>query len=311
MNRILVVRLGAMGDIVHTLPAVATIRRAHPQARIAWLVEPRWRYLLEGNPHVDEVVTWDRRDWASGRAALRAMRRFEPDAAFDLQGLIKSALAARCSGAEVRYGFDSPRERAAALLYSHRVRTEALHAVDKGLDLAAGSGARDVDPAMPLPEGCAEGDLPGGPFLLASPLAGWASKQWPLCAYAELGRRCEAGLGMPLVLNGPPAARALLERIPGVRLHLSGIPGLIDATRRATLVLGVDSGPLHLAAAAGQRGVALFGPTDPARNGPRGGRFRVLRDPSARTSYRRRAEIEESMRLLTPVHVLAALKELL
>src|SRR5207248_3009600 len=134
-------------------------------------------------------------------------------------------------------------------------------------DLAASAGAAATLRTFPLPPGRPEGMLPEGPYVLACPLAGWRSKQWPLDHYRQLARRLR-DLGLTLVLNGPASAFASLASVPEARPHCSGIAGLIDATRRAAAVVGVDSGPLHLAAALGKPGVAIFGPTDPARNGP-------------------------------------------
>jgi heptosyltransferase-1 len=114
--------------------------------------------------------------------------------------------------------------------------------------------------------------------------------------------------GLALVLNGPPDSYSLLAEVTGTLPHSSTIPGLIDATRRATAVIGVDSGPLHLAAALGKPGVAIFGPTDPARNGPYGGTFKVLRSPRAQTTYKRKPAVDLSMRDVSPEAVFEALK---
>jgi heptosyltransferase-1 len=149
--------------------------------------------------------------------------------------------------------------------------------------------------------------LPEGKFVLASPAAGWGSKEWPLEYYDELAR----GLSLPLVVNGPPHSAGLLAGVTGAQIHLSGIPGLIDATRRAHAVVGVDSGPMHLAAALGKPGVAIFGPTDPASHGPYGGTLRVLRSRYAVTSYKRRTDVDASMRAIKPAMVLKALEEAL
>jgi len=138
--------------------------------------------------------------------------------------------------------------------------------------------------------------------VLASPLAGWGSKQWPLEMFAEVARL----LDLPLVVNGPPEAAETLARIRGAHVHVSGLAGLIDATRRAHAVIGVDSGPMHLAAALSKPGVAIFGPTDPARNGPYGGSLRVLRSSSAVTTYKRRDD-DGWMREITPAAVVEAL----
>src|SRR5581483_9929801 len=151
----------------------------------------------------------------------------------------------------------------------------AAHVVDRNLDLAVAAGATSILSSFPLPPGSPEEPLPDGDFVLACPLAGWRSKQWPAEYYTVLATRLRRELGVPLVLNAPPGA--IFPPAPDALLHTSGIPGLIYATRRATAVLGVDSGPLHLAAALSRPGVAIFGPTDPARNGPYGGSLQVLR----------------------------------
>jgi heptosyltransferase-1 len=191
------------------------------------------------------------------------------------------------------------------VFYSNRVASAAAHVVDQALDLASGAGATNLVRAFPLPAGQPEGSLPDGAFVLASPLAGWGAKQWPLEYYQALAGMVQKRLGMPLVLNGSPGA---MPALAGVWRHESGISGLIDATRRASLVVGVDSGPLHLAAALNKSGAAIFGPTDPGRNGPYGGDFQVFRVPGVSTTHRRSAQIDPSMRAITPDEVFAALE---
>ena len=348
--RILVVRLGAMGDVIHALPAVAALKQIHPGCHLTWLIEPRWLPLLEDNPFVDRVVTLRRDSLGGLLETWRDLRARSYEFAVDFQGLIKSALSARAARPGRIYGFhrSQVRERAAAWFYSHTTLSRSAHVVDRNLDLAlaCGSGyrpaqlpvplppARPAQPLFPLPPGRPggelppdrptqlpfplplgrpedelprpaqllfplppgrpEGELPPGDFFLASPLAGWQSKQWPLEYYVKLGERLKQETGIPLVLNGPPDST-----LP----HRSGLPGLIHATRRALAVVGVDSGPLHLAAALGKPGVAIFGPTDPARNGPYGGSLRVLRAPAATTTYQRGVRIDGSMRQITPAQV--------
>lgn len=277
-ERILAVRMSAMGDVIHCLPAVAALA-ARPGVSVTWLIKERWAPLLQGNPAVAEILT------------SRPTRRF--DIAYDFQGLMKSAVLARMGSGQV-VGFEDPREWPAQWLYSRRVSRHGQHVVDHNLGLVGASGP----PRFWLPEGRPEGELPKQPFVLASPLAGWKSKQWPLESYHRLA----ALLPVPLVLNGPPGSG-----FP----HQSSLEGLIDATRRAVAVVGVDSGPLHLAAALDKSGVAIFGPTNPERNGPYGGSIRVLRVSGTLTSYKRLDEIDESMRAITPEQVAAALKEML
>jgi heptosyltransferase-1 len=304
---ILIVRLGAMGDILHSLPGAASLKHSFPTARITWVVEPKWMPLLQGNGFIDRFVCFRRgepRSWKQTRTELRADRY---DLAVDFQGLTKSALIAHLARPERLAGFGPGvvRERAAGLFYSNRVPSNSVHVVDQALDLASGAGASNLVRAFPLPPGRPEGNLPVGPFALASPFAGWASKQWPLEHYQKLALLLRTGLGMPLVLNGAPGT---VPSVPGTLRHESGIEGLIDATRRAALVIGVDSGPLHLAAALNKTGAAIFGPTDPVRNGPYGGDFQVFRIPGVPTTHRRGSVIDPSMRAITPEQVFEALE---
>jgi heptosyltransferase-1 len=306
LHRILIVRLGSMGDIIHALPGVASLKPSFPGARVTWLVERQWRPLLEGNGFVDRIVVFHRDAPRSWRGTKDELRAEQYDLAVDFQGLVKSALIAHLARPERIAGFGSSvvRERLAGLFYSTRVQSSAVHVVDQALDLAAGAGASNLVRVFPLPTGAPEGRLPNTPFVLASPLAGWASKQWPLEYYGSLAVMLRDKLGFPLVLNGAPGT---VPAVPGTLAHESGIAGLIDATRRAALILGVDSGPLHLAAALNKSGVAIFGPTDPLRNGPYGGDFEVFRMPGASTTHRRGATIAGSMRAIAPEQVFTAL----
>jgi lipopolysaccharide heptosyltransferase I len=302
--RILAVRLGALGDVIQTLPAVAALKRAHAGAHVTWVVEPQWAALLDENPFVDEVLLL-RRGSASGLLkSWRELRTHCYDLAIDFQGLVKSAVVAAAARPARVIGFDTPqlRERAAGLFYTHRVAALSAHVVDRNCELVG----QPCSGEFPLPPGRPEGALPEGSFVLASPLAGWRSKQWPSEHYAALARRLRRELNTTLVLNGREAAH--LAAMEDAVLHVSGLPGLIHATRRATAVVAVDSGPLHIAAALGKPGVAIFGPTDPARNGPYGGSLRVLRHPDAVTTYKRRGEIDESMRRISADEVFEALR---
>jgi heptosyltransferase-1 len=324
VNNILIVRLGAMGDIIHALPAVTAMKQGFPGAQITWVVEPRWAPLLaphkaskdkSGKSLVDRIVLFHRHRPATWHQTRRELRERHFDLAVDFQGLVKSALVAHFARPERIAGFAPGvvRERIASWFYSTCVNTAAIHVVDQALDLAAGAAGVQAgalaSAQMPaysfsLPPGAPEGVLPDQPFALACPSAGWTSKQWPLEHYEILARMLRDRLGMPLVLNGAPGTLAELGW--AVR-HESGIPGLIDATRRAALVIGVDSGPLHLAAALNKSGVAIFGPTDPARNGPRGGDFHVFRAEGVSTTHRRGEAIDPSMRAIAPDQVFAAL----
>jgi heptosyltransferase-1 len=231
-----------------------------------------------------------------------------PRLAIDFQGLVQSALVGKSSRPGTYFGWDAAhaRERFASYFYSEKVCAQARHVVDQNLELAVAAGAREIVRDFPLPPGRREGSLPSGSFVLTHPFAGWTSKQWPLENYTELAKLLN-GQGIVLVANVPPQRTSDLADLRGVLVHTSGLPGLIDATRRATAVVGLDSGPMHLAAALGKPGVALFGPTDPARNGPYGGSMEVLRSPDAVTSYKRRDEIDPAMRRITVSEVFTCL----
>jgi heptosyltransferase-1 len=168
---------------------------------------------------------------------------------------------------------------------------------------------------FPLPAGRPETSLPASNYFLTTPAAGWVSKQWPLEHFVRLAEIISRETGSPLVVDCAPGdlslAGAIVDRAPrgACRLHVSSLEGLIAATRRARAVVGVDSGPLHLAAALGIPGVAIYGRTDPARNGPYGPSFRVLRSSVAVTSYARQRAIDPAMEEITPQQVWEALRE--
>jgi heptosyltransferase-1 len=302
--RILVVKLSAMGDVIHTLPAAASLKHSFPHSSVSWVIRPQWRPLLEGNPFVDRVIPVER----SAGAMLRAVQNLRCekfDLVVDFQALVQSAFVTAAMRCQKKVGLhrSQARERLASLVYSTAVFTRSDHRVERNLELAAAAGATNLLRVFHIPEGRPEGALPDGPFVLACPLAGWGAKQWPMEYYSEVAR----GLEIPLVVNGPPAGADTLRRISGTHVHLSGVEGLINATRRASAILGVDSGPLHLAAALSKPGVAIYGPTDPAVHGPYGGSIRVLRADNAATTLKRSAD-DASMRAIVPSAVLEALE---
>ena len=327
--RILIVRLGAMGDVIHTLPAVADLRARFPDAFIVWVVEARWSALLQGNPHIDRIIRVGLREWRNAklspeswsRAAVfaRDLRDGDFDLALDFQGLLKSAVIARLSRARLCAGFErsSLREPLAELLYDRTVVPSKPHVVDRYRDLTA------FVTGSPVPEAATFALPPGAPsslpdrFVLASPQAGWGAKQWPPEHYSTLAGMIQAEHGLPLVIDCAPSDHTLADEIcrnapPGAAVpHPSTIPQLIEATRQAEAVVGVDSGPMHLAGALGKRGVAIFGPTDPARNGPYGSSIKVIRLDNAHTTYKRASFPSGSMRACSPDLVCESLRPLI
>lgn len=268
------------------MPAAAGLVRSG--AAVTWVVDPKWAPLLTDMPGVS-VWGMNRRSLASLRDTYEHLRSQSFTAAYDFQGLIKSGLVVRASRARRRVGFAAAylRERPAAWFYTEHVNPAGVHVVEHNMSLAAVEGPAE----FPLPEGAAVvPGLPERPYILASARAGWAAKEWPQENYPALAEKLRER-GLELVMNRPEWS--LLQ--------------LVTATRRAAAVVGLDSGPMHLAAALRKPGVALFGPTSPERNGPYGGSMIVLRDAAARTTYKRVQEISPSMRALTVERVWQAL----
>ena len=279
MSRLLIVRLGALGDIVHTIPALAALRRTWPEARIDWLVDVRHRQVLEQvtgittRIHVDSTRGW--RQWGSVIRRLRAARY---EVAIDFQGLIKSALAARLSGARRVAGF-APRllrEPAARWFYTERHAVGGgQHVIRKNLALAAAVGADPGDIVFPFEVGHEAPPLPvQGPFALLNPGAAWPNKRWPPERFGELAAWLRREYGLPSIVLWGPGEASLASRVAAASqgaahpAPLTTIGDVLAIARRAVVAVSGDTGPLHLAAAVETPLVGLYGPTGPARNGP-------------------------------------------
>ncbi len=293
--RILLVRLGSLGDIVHALPAAAALRKRFPDARMDWLVDARYASILELVPIIDGrvVVARGRRARRPADVAhssrgpvgtIRYLRRQRYDVAVDFQGLLKSALFARLSGARRVVGFDrrDAREGLAAIFYSERCGvSEAVHVVDKNLGLLGSLGivsaARqfplDVPPSL-VAEAVLERGAQTGPYVLVNPGAAWPNKRWPPARFAGLAAWLHERHGLRSVVIWGPGERELASSIAEASAGAAtlapptNVGDLLAIARGARLVVSGDTGPLHIAAAVGAPIVGLFGPTDPARNGP-------------------------------------------
>jgi lipopolysaccharide heptosyltransferase I len=327
-ERFLVVRLGSLGDIVHTLPAVHALRAKFPGAQIDWLVEDKWRALLIGNPDINEVIHLDRSTWSGVSSCVRQLRRRKYDCAIDFQGLYKSALLTRLSGARRRIGFaiELLRESGAAWFYTERVHSTASHVVDQNLALAHNLGAEKGETRFPLANSDeAErfvrmqlGAKGGKKYFVMSPGGGWMSKCWPAEQYGHLHRRLlslYSFAGWRGVVNYGPGERKLAEAVRLVAgeadpLLFSGdLPQLMALIRGTALFVGGDSGPLHLAVALGTPVVGLYGPTDPSRNGPYSAADVVVRNARAEeTTCKRDSSPALSMRSITVDQVVAAVQ---
>lgn len=337
-----------MGDILHALPAVTALRLAHPGWVIDWVVEPKWRALLAApgstgrdtgklaaaQPLVDRLYFAPTKDWRrsplSGKTfneikTLRqALRTGDYDAVLDLQGAVRSAVVARMAGCRRRIGEAAPRERAANWLFTERVATHGAHVIEQDMELASavfGDALTPVRPWLPVdPDAEAWADdllsgAPGQPVVLVNPGAGWGAKRWPVERYAAVAQRL-IELGCRVLVNaGPgeePLADAIANQTGGAATPLQGnLDQLIALTRRVSLVIAGDTGPLHLACALGRPVVGIYGPTDPSRNGPFGTRFKVLRSPESRRDHSRHEAPEAGLLTIQAEQVLRAAGELL
>jgi heptosyltransferase-1 len=325
-RRLLLLRLGSMGDIIHALPVAATLRAAFPSAHIAWLVDQRWRPLLDAVEGLDAVLSVPRDGWTGIRRSIARVRREQFETVVDVQGLYKSAILARLSGAPLRVGFDraAARESGASMFYNLRVSPPFGHRISKNLALAAALGAgpnrkddRQASPnsalfpmRVPAEAQARVGEMlqstGAAAYFMLSPGGGWLAKCWPAERYGELHRRLAARLGLRGVVTYGPGERALAEAVrasagsPEPLLLELDLPQLMAALRGARFFAGADTGPLHLAVALGTPVVGLYGPTDPAQTGPYSREDVVVRNARPdETTYRRGSSYAPSMLSIT------------
>lgn len=322
--RLLVIRLGSMGDIVHALPAVAALRAAHPAAQMDWVVERKWMDLLAGCAVASEIIPQERGLGATLRL-VRELRTRRYDVALDFQGLYKSAALAFFSGARGRIGLAAShaRESGASRFYTQRVTPRDKHVVEMNLELARAAGAGGGPAQFPLHVSDAakawlDRQLEGrglSEFYVLSPGGGWRSKCWPAEQYGHLHRKLAERHGWRGIVTYGPGERALAE---AARLVAGEPEPLVLGTDmaqlkallgRAKFVVAADTGPLHLAAALGTPVVGLFGPTDPQRNGPYGQLDAVVRNARPdQTSYQRGRDYSPVMLSIRVEQVMEAIE---
>lgn len=289
MRAILIVRLGALGDIVHALPVAAALRDCFSDARIDWVVDERHRELLELVPVVDRRIVLRTRSASLRRRVMelrRTLTRESYDIAIDLQGLLKSAVVARLSGARRILGFTPPhlRERAARVFYTETHDPgDTAHVIEKNLTLAASLGA-DVSrirfpltvPASAAGDAVRDRRSAAGDtaFVVLNPGAAWPNKRWPPDRFGAVAQWLRRERGLRSVVTWGPGdetmAAAVVDGSAGAAelAPPTSIADLIAIVGEASLMVSGDTGPVHLAAAVGTPIVGIYGPTDAARNGP-------------------------------------------
>ncbi len=333
--RILIVRTSALGDVVQALPVLTALRRQLPEAVLGWVVEEAMAPVLRGHPDLDALLEVRLRGWrrrplaaATWREAGRFLARldaFAPDVALDLMGNHKAGLLAAASLADRRIGLvrADRREPSSALWMSETVPAAGRHAVDRMLGVLAGLGL-EPEPARfggdKLFAGAAlpEERRPQEPYAVVVAGAGWANKQYPAAWWGEVGKLLAGDPGLSTVVAPGPGEESLaaaaeaagdgaVRCLPGLAL-----PELAALMRGARLVLGGDTGPLHLAHALGVPVCCVMGPTDPERHGPYGAPERAVwkRLPCS-FCHRRLEETKACLWELPPELVAARARQLL
>jgi lipopolysaccharide heptosyltransferase I len=291
-RRFLIVRLGSLGDIVHTFPAVAALRESFPAAEIIWLTHPRYQLLVQTSGLASKIWPTQTRAISSLMKTIREIRAASFDTAIDYQGLWKSASLPFLAGVKRRIGFssESVREFGVPLLYTDRVPATSVHVADQNGELSKHAGAQNAVANFqlnPPPSQLSEflnflrnDDMK--PYVVLSPGGGWRSKCWPPERFGALCQKIFQSLSLRCLINYGPGEEDLASKVRATSgdvdpvLFNGELGPLMSFLRDAVCVVGGDTGPLHLAVALGTPVVALFGPTDPARNGP----YRTTHSPS-------------------------------
>lgn len=327
-ERFLVLRMGALGDIIHTLPAVSALRESFPHAKIDWLVDRKWRPILEGNCCIDNLVTMNRNSWTDVVDGVRAIRKTKYTATIDFQSLYRSAILGWLSGAPRRFGFDAhySRESGAVLFYTNTATPRREHKVEHNLELAEAVGARAKDVCFPLPNDAetakdvremlsAKGVTE---YFVLSPGGGWGSKCWPPERYGEVHRVLAEKYGWRGVISFGPGEGNLAEQVRTSAgsshpvIEKFDLRQLIALLRGAKFLVAGDTGPLHLASALGTPVIGLYGPTDPSRNGPYSTKDVVVRKAKlSETTYRRSKSVSSAMLAICVEDVVEAVQRCL
>ena len=331
--RVCIIKPSSLGDVVHAMPILSALRTAWPSAHLTWVVNAPFREVLQGHPDLDELIVYDRKGKGIDRLGITGMAgvlgklgRGRYDLTIDLQGLLRSALMATATGAKVRIGMADARE-GARWFYTHHIEAPrlGLHAVERVLRVAAGLGADVSEPRFNLPIGEEDRawasevlDAVPRPRVILNLGARWLTKRWPPEHYAEIGRRAIAKFGGGLIAVGAAEDRPLVDALahhtaPLGVLDLCGrtrLPQLAALCQGADLMISNDTGPLHLAAAAGARVLGIYTCTSPKLTGPYGPRATTVQSCIwCAPSFLKNCNRLDCMTQLTPDHIWPVVNE--
>ncbi|MFC1885521.1 glycosyltransferase family 9 protein [Thermodesulfobacteriota bacterium] len=343
---ILIVKLSAIGDVVHTLPALNAIRKQHPEAHITWLVEEAAHDVIKGHKALDRIIVSKRKDWINGllggsapmniremRFFLKELRDTHYDLIIDFQALLKSAVLIGLARGTCKTGFDKGMEHMeySYLLLNHRIAPVdmEIHALRRGLMLLKSLGitTEHIEYDFPISEKDRhranhllenQGIKTSDRFMTINPVAKWETKNWSNHKFAQLADKLKQQLHIAPVFTGSPGDRRVIEDIIGRMennaVNLAGrttLKTLAALYERAEFVVSTDTGPAHIAAAVGARVVAIFGPTAPWRTGPYGPHHQIIRaDLTCSPCFKRECHTKACMMQIGVADVLKGIKML-
>ncbi len=341
-KRILIVKLSSIGDVVHALPVLKTLRKNYPGAYISWVVESKAREILEGNKDLDEIIVINTGKWRKRLnrstinemiSKIKVLRGKKFDLAIDIQGLIKSGVIAYLSGARVRIGFNrgdarEPLNRLFMTVEASPIGKD-IHVIDKNLSLLGSLGLNSFSKEFTIQTSPADEKYiddflraknidPEKGFIAVNPGVGFKTKKWETRKYAELSDGIMDELNKKVILTWGPGEEGLVSEISNMMHHKPVTPPFTTVKqaavllRRCKMFIGSDTGPLHITAALNIPTVAIFGPTDPIRNGPYGNNHTIIHKNLACSGcYKRRCKTMECMKGITVEEVYKAVKEMM
>ncbi len=335
---ILIVKLSAIGDVIHTLPSLAALRRLYPDAHITWVVEEAAADLVKNHPYLDTVLISRRKSWSKDiqkgkifkplfdmRSLIKELRRRRYDLVIDFHGLFKSSIIVLLSKGKRKLGYDSLQELSGLFLNEKIPEDMNKHAVDRYLDFPRYLGKKIDNVEFILPQNndaeakvqllMSKYKMDDKKFIAINPMAYWKTKLWDNEKFAHLADLANTKLKMKVVFTGSEkeSIEGIISRMTTEGINLGGQTSLLDLAylyKKAQMVITTDSGPMHLAAAVGTPVIALFGPTDPARTGPFGKKHTIItaRIPCS-PCFLKKCSTRKCMRDISPDEVLTAIEE--
>ncbi len=313
-KKILLIKPSSLGDIIHSLPVLNSLRQCFAHSKIHWVIAKNFAQLLEGHPMIDKLWVIDKDIWKNPFKILSTLKDFfalgrrlkaeKYDLVIDLQGLLRSGIITFLSGSAMRIGFKEARE-GSTFFYTHRVKGgKDIHAVDRYLKVLSSIDCPVKEIVFPLPVSELRLEIPlPAEYAVLVPGARWSTKRWPAQRFAAIAKR----LPFKSLIVGSSDDITLAEEIinssEGKAISLCGktdLKGLVEVIRKARLVVSNDSGPMHIGAALGIPTFAIFGPTSPVRTGPYGEKVFVIRaDTDCAPCFKRRCKKKICMEAVT------------